>query len=86
MIGRAQTAARACFDAVASSRELDSLALEAVDFVSAHNRTFVLVAAHYVRARAPIPLTGIGLMERAPEEAAILASLQAVNRWTPIDA
>jgi hypothetical protein len=84
-LGRAQTAARALFSAITEGREIDNFVLDDVGLVQAHGRNFVLVAAHAIHGREPQPLTGVALLTRAPEEAAILASLQAVNRWTELD-
>lgn len=84
-LGRAQAAARALFSAITAGREIDNFVLDDVGLVQAHGRSFVLVAAHAIHGREPQPLTGVALLARAPEEAAILASLQAVNRWTELD-
>lgn len=81
-LGRAQAAARALFSAITEGRELDSFVLDDVAIVSSLGRTFVLVAAHARDGRELRPLTGVALLTRAPEEAAILAALQAVNRWS----
>lgn len=84
-LGRAQAAARALFSAITEGRELDSFVLDDVAIVSSLGRTFVLVAAHARDGRELHPLTGVALLTRAPEEAAILAALQAVNRWSGLE-
>lgn len=84
-LGRAQAAARALFSAITEGRELDSFVLDDVAIVSSLGRTFVLVAAHARDGRELRPLTGVALLTRAPEEAAILAALQAVNRWSGLE-
>jgi hypothetical protein len=84
-LGRAQSAARAVFSAIATARQSHSLGLEGVTVVESHGRNYVLVAAHAIEGRATVPLTGVAAMHRSPEEAAILASLQATNRWSEID-
>ncbi|CAN5892080.1 hypothetical protein BH23GEM9_BH23GEM9_02110 [soil metagenome] len=84
-LGRAQSAARAVFSAIASARQSQSLGLEGVTLVESHGRGYVLVAAHAIIGRSTVPLTGIASLHRSPEEAAILASLQATNRWNEID-
>ncbi len=84
-LGRAQAAARALFSAITDGRELDNFVLDDVALVQSLGRSFILVAAHAQQGRALQPLTGVALLTRAPEEAAILASLQAVNRWTGFD-
>jgi hypothetical protein len=84
-LGRAQAAARAVFGAIAVARRSQSLDLEGVTLVDSHGRGYVLVAAHAVHGRHTVPLTGIAALQRSPEEAAILASLQAINRWNEFD-
>lgn len=84
--GRAQAAARALFAALAASRGRDDLALEGATLVEALGRTFVLVAAHAIEGRQTVPLTGAAALGRSPEEAALLASLQATNRWAELPA
>ena len=84
-LGRAQAAARAVFAAIAASRRDHALGLEGVTLVESHGRSYVLVAAHAIQGRETVPLTGVGTLFRSPEEAAILASLQATNRWAELD-
>lgn len=85
MTGRAQAAARAAFAAIAAALADREVGLESATPVEAHGRTFVLVSARALEGRSTVPLTGVAAMERSPEEAAILASLQATNRWTAWD-
>jgi hypothetical protein len=84
-LGRAQAAARAVFSAISAARQDQSLGLEGVTLVESHGRGFVLVAASATSGRDALPLTGAASLHRSPEEAAILASLQATNRWSAID-
>jgi hypothetical protein len=84
-LGRAQAAARALFSAITEGRELDNFVLDDVALVQSLGRSFILVSAHAQDGRELQPLTGVALLTRAPEEAAILASLQAVNRWTSFE-
>ena len=84
-LGRAQAAARAVFAAIAAARRDHALGLEGVTLVENHGRSYVLVAAHAIYGRQSMPLTGVGALHRSPEEAAILASLQATNRWAELD-
>lgn len=84
-LGRAQAAARAVFAAIAAARRDHALGLEGVTLVESHGRTYILVAAHAIHGRQTLPLTGVGALHRSPEEAAILASLQATNRWAELD-
>ncbi|HSJ14190.1 MAG TPA: hypothetical protein VK939_07235 [Longimicrobiales bacterium] len=80
-LGRAQAAARGLFAALHTARDAQDLMLENAALVEAHGRTFVLIAAQSVQGRRTEPLTGVAILQRSPEEAAILASLHAVNRW-----
>jgi len=82
--GRAEAAARALFAALAASRGRDDLALEGATLLETLGRTFVLVSAHALAGRQTVPLTGAAALGRSPEEAAILASLQATNRWAEL--
>lgn len=84
-LGRAQSAARAVFAAIATAQESQSLALEGVTLVESHGRTYVLIAAHAIIGRSTVALTGTAALNRSPEEAAILASLQATNRWNELN-
>lgn len=84
-LGRAQAAARAVFAAIATARQDHTLGLEGVTLVDSHGRDYVLVAASAAVGREALPLTGAASLHRSPEEAAILASLQATNRWSAID-
>lgn len=79
--GRAEAAALATFAALAACRGPDRLGLEGVAVLDAHGRSFVLVAARALNGRRPVPLTGVAILDRSPEEAAIFASLHATNRW-----
>jgi hypothetical protein len=84
-LGRGQAAARAVFAAIATARASQSLGLEGVSVIESHGKPYVLVAAHATAGRSSVPLTGIASLHRSPEEAAILASLQATNRWNELD-
>jgi hypothetical protein len=79
--GRAEAAARAVFDAFARSGETDRLGLEGVAIVEAPGRDCVLVAVRSLDGRRRRSLTGVAPLGESPEEAAILAVLQATNNW-----
>jgi hypothetical protein len=79
--GRAEAAARALFAALANARPAAGLGLEGVELVTAQGLTYVLVAAHAADGHQRTTLTGLAPLQRSPEEAAILAALQASNRW-----
>jgi hypothetical protein len=81
MLGRAQAAARGLFAALRTARDVEDLLIETATLVEAHGRNYVLVTAQAVSGRHTEPLTGVAAMQRSPEEAAVLAGLQAVNRW-----
>lgn len=84
LLGRAEAAARALFTALASARGRDDAALESAAIVESHGRSYVLIAARGIDGREAVPLTGCAPLSRSPEEAAILASLQATNRWAEL--
>jgi hypothetical protein len=79
--GRAEAAARALFDALALADDQLRVGLEGATILDVNGKTYVLVAAHGLRGRQARLLTGIAAVTRSPEEAAILAGLQATNRW-----
>ncbi len=81
MQGRAVAGARALFAALVAARSDDGLALEGLAVVETHGREYVLVAARALAGRHSRSLTGLAAIEASPEEAGVLASLQAANRW-----
>jgi hypothetical protein len=83
--GRALAAARAVFAAIAQARGRDDLVLEDAKLVETQGRRYVLVSARALVGRQSRALTGVAPVAHSPEEAAILASLQATNRWTGYD-
>jgi hypothetical protein len=80
--GRAEAAARAVLDAIGQARPELRLVLDGATITSSRGRTFVVAAAQLLRERGPVRLAGAAAMTRSPEEAAILATLQATNRWS----
>ena len=76
--GRADAAARAVFTALEDSGEL--LGLEGTAIVEAQGKTFVFVSVRSVVGRTARLLTGVATLKGSPEEAAIMAALQATNR------
>lgn len=80
--GRALAGARAAFAAIASAVGDREFGLESATTIESNGRAFVLIAARAMEGRSAVPLTGVAPLDRSPEEAAILASLQATNRWT----
>jgi hypothetical protein len=80
--GRAEAAARAVMDGIRKARPGLRLELDGATLSSSRGRTFVIVAAHVLQDRRNIRLAGAAPLTRSPEEAAILAALQATNRWS----
>ena len=76
--GRADTAARAVFNALHQSGEV--LGLEGTVVVEAQGKTYIFVSARSVSGRTTRLLTGVATLKSSPEEAAIMAALQATNR------
>lgn len=58
-----------------------TLALDGVKVVEAFDRTFVLVAVNAMSGRDVTPLAGATVVEVSTDRAAILATLQATDRW-----
>lgn len=58
-----------------------TLALDGVKVVNAFDRTFILVAVHAMSGRDVTSLAGATVVEESTDRAAILATLQATDRW-----
>lgn len=58
-----------------------ALSLDGVKVVDAFDRKFVLVAIHAIAGRDIARLAGTTVMDEATDRAAILATLQATDRW-----
>jgi len=58
-----------------------TLALDGVKIVQAFDCEFVLVAVHAMAGRDVAPLAGATAVESSSDRAAILAALQATDRW-----
>ena len=80
--GRAEAAASAVFDGIGRARPEMQIKLEAAVLSTGRERDYVIVAAHAVVERGSVPLAGAAPLTRSPEEAGILAALQATNRWS----
>jgi hypothetical protein len=83
--GRAEAAAEAVLHAVEAMPGGSSLGFEGARVVETDGRRYVLVAARVMDRRPPLPLSGAALLDRTPEEAGIMAALQATNRWSTGD-
>lgn len=80
--GRAEAAAEAVLRAVEGMPGGASFGFEGARVVDSDGRRFVMVAARVMDRRPPLPLSGAALLDRTPEEAGIMAALQATNRWS----
>ena len=78
---RVEAAARAATTCLDDLLPDNSLALEGVTLVDAFDRKFVLVAVHGLGGREAKLLTGTCEIRDAPERSAVLAVLDATNRW-----
>lgn len=74
----AARAAAACLDELLSD---NSIALEGAQFTEAFDRKFVMVAVHGLGGREAQLLVGTCEIRESPERAAVLAVLDATNRW-----
>jgi hypothetical protein len=80
--GRAEAAARAVLSAIEQARTELRLQLDGAAISASRGRSFVIVSARAVLQRMTVPLAGAAPLARSPEEAGILATLQATNRWS----
>lgn len=80
--GRAEAAARAVLAAIEQARDEVRLQLEGAVISTSRGRSYVIVSAQAVLHRGTVPLAGAAPLARSPEEAGILAALQATNRWS----
>lgn len=78
---RVEAAARAATTCLDDLLPDNSLALEGVTLIEAFDRKFVLVAVHGLGGRETQLLTGTCEIREAPERSAVLAVLDATNRW-----
>ena len=83
--GRAEAGAEAVLHAVEGMPGGASFGFEGARVVETDGRRYVLVAARVMDRRPPLPLSGAALLDRTPEEAGIMAALQATNRWSTGD-
>jgi hypothetical protein len=82
MRNRVEAAARAaslCLDELLPD---NSVALEGAQIIEAFDRKFVLVAVHGLGGREAQLLTGTCEIRESTERSAVLAVLDATNRWT----
>ncbi len=62
-------------------RHQPSLSVDGVKVVDAFDRRFVLVAIHAISGRDHVRLAGTNIADESSDRAAILATLQATDRW-----
>ncbi len=78
---RAQLAARATVKAIEQGLVDSGVVLEGVRVVEAFDRKLVLAGVHGVGGRTSQMLVGTCEVKESPEQAAVLAVLDATNRW-----
>lgn len=79
--GRAEAAARAVCAVLEQYRAPERIGLEGVAIVDLPERRCVLISARPLGGHRGVTLTGAALLAESPEEAAIMAVLQATNSW-----
>jgi hypothetical protein len=81
MRNRVETAARAAAACLDDLLPDNSIALEGAQILEAFDRKFVLVAVHGLGGREAQLLTGTCEIRESAERSAVLAVLDATNRW-----
>jgi hypothetical protein len=79
---RVETAARAAAQCLDELMPDNSIALEGTQLIEAFDRKFVLAAVHGLGGREAQLLTGTCEIRESAERSAVLAVLDATNRWT----
>src|SRR5712671_2180078 len=79
---RVEAAARAATTCLDDLLPDNSIALEGASIIDAFDRKFVLVAVHGLGGREAQLLTGTCEIRESAERSAVLAVLDATNRWT----
>lgn len=82
MRNRVEAAARAASSCLEELLPDNSVALEGAQIVEAFDRKFVLVAVHGLGGREAQLLAGTCEIRESPERSAVLAVLDATNRWS----
>jgi hypothetical protein len=78
---RVEAAARAASQCLDELMPDNSIALEGATIVEAFDRKFVMVAVHGLGGREAMLLTGTAEIRESAERSAVLAVLDATNRW-----
>jgi hypothetical protein len=76
-----QAIEKALQDKLQDGRRAVTLSLDGVKIVDAFDRKFVLVAVHAISGRDVARLAGTTVTDESTDRAAILATLQATDRW-----
>ena len=82
--GRIEAAARATVALLDRLLEKGSLALEGARLVQTMDRDLVFAGVQAMSGRETLLLTGTAQVKEHPERAAVLAVLDATNRWTEV--
>ena len=83
--GRLEVAAAALLEALQqTSEDQVHLSLQGVSKIDSLGRSFVVAIVGAAEGRRGITLAGIAHISDSPEESAVLACLQATNRWLSI--
>ena len=78
---RVEAAARAASQCLDELMPDNSIALEGATLVDAFDRKFVMVAVHGLGGREAMLMTGTAEVRESAERSAVLAVLDATNRW-----
>lgn len=76
-----QAVGKALQERMGDGRRAVTLSLDGVKIVDAFDRKFVLVAIHAISGRDVARLAGTTVTDESTDRAAILATLQATDRW-----
>ena len=84
--GRLEAVANATLEAARSAALANgandfTLTLDGVQLVNAFDRQYALVAVHAMSGRTTTSLAGAAIVEGSPDQAVIMATLQATDRW-----
>ena len=84
MRGRVEGAARATVAVLDRTLAKGSMLLEGARVIQALDREVVFVTIQAINGRDAVLLTGTAEVRQSPERAAVLAVLDATNRWTEL--
>jgi hypothetical protein len=82
--GRVEAAARATVAVLDRILERGTLSLDGAKVIQAMDRDIVFASVHAMNGRDSVLLTGTAEAKDNPERAAVLAVLDATNRWTEV--